>query len=112
MCRWIAYSGSLILLEELLYKPKHSLIDQSLHARLGVETANGVKCAEVDSSLAAFVLGGLEPEEAAEVEGHLTYCPGCRDEQAKSRSCPASRSRLETTTHHTLLIAEGHVDDH
>jgi predicted glutamine amidotransferase len=41
MCRWLAYSGSPILLEELLYKPTHSLIDQSLHARLGVETTNG-----------------------------------------------------------------------
>jgi predicted glutamine amidotransferase len=41
MCRWLAYSGSPILLEELLYKPAHSLIDQSLHSRLGVETTNG-----------------------------------------------------------------------
>jgi glutamine amidotransferase len=41
MCRWLAYSGSPILLEELLYKPAHSLIDQSLHARLGVDTTNG-----------------------------------------------------------------------
>jgi predicted glutamine amidotransferase len=41
MCRWMAYSGSPILLEELLYRPDHSLIDQSLHARMGVETTNG-----------------------------------------------------------------------
>jgi predicted glutamine amidotransferase len=41
MCRWLAYSGSPILIEELLYKPEHSLIDQSLHARLGVDTTNG-----------------------------------------------------------------------
>ncbi len=41
MCRWLAYSGSPILLEELLYKPDHSLIDQGRHARLGVETTNG-----------------------------------------------------------------------
>ena len=41
MCRWLAYSGSPILLEELLYKPEHSLIDQSLHSRLGVDTTNG-----------------------------------------------------------------------
>jgi predicted glutamine amidotransferase len=41
MCRWLAYSGSPVLLEELLFKPKHSLIDQSLHSRLGVETTNG-----------------------------------------------------------------------
>jgi predicted glutamine amidotransferase len=41
MCRWLAYSGSPILMEEVLYKPAHSLIDQSLHSRLGVETTNG-----------------------------------------------------------------------
>ena len=41
MCRWMAYSGSPVLLEELLYKPKHSLIDQSLHSTMGAETTNG-----------------------------------------------------------------------
>ncbi|GAA1579734.1 MULTISPECIES: class II glutamine amidotransferase [Streptomyces] len=41
MCRWLAYSGTPVLLEQLLYKPAHSLIDQSLHSRLGVETTNG-----------------------------------------------------------------------
>jgi glutamine amidotransferase len=37
----LAYSGSPILLDEVLYKPAHSLIDQSRHARMGVETTNG-----------------------------------------------------------------------
>ncbi|WP_198679428.1 class II glutamine amidotransferase [Thermomonospora amylolytica] len=41
MCRWMAYSGEPILAEELLFRPVHSLIDQSLHSRLGVETTNG-----------------------------------------------------------------------
>ena len=41
MCRWLAYSGSPLLIDELIYKPKHSLIDQSLHSRLGAETTNG-----------------------------------------------------------------------
>jgi glutamine amidotransferase len=41
MCRWLAYSGSPVRLEELLFKPKHSLIDQSLHSQLGAETTNG-----------------------------------------------------------------------
>jgi predicted glutamine amidotransferase len=41
MCRWMAYSGSPVLLEELLYKPTHSLIDQSLHSTMGAETTNG-----------------------------------------------------------------------
>lgn len=41
MCRWLAYSGTPVLLDNLLYRPAHSLIDQSLHARMGVETTNG-----------------------------------------------------------------------
>ena len=41
MCRWLAYSGSPILLSEVLYGGTHSLIDQSLHSRLGAETTNG-----------------------------------------------------------------------
>ena len=41
MCRWLAYSGSPMRIEELLYKPQHSLIVQSLHSQLGAETTNG-----------------------------------------------------------------------
>ena len=41
MCRWIAYSGGPVYLEELLFKPKNSLIDQSLAARSGATTTNG-----------------------------------------------------------------------
>jgi predicted glutamine amidotransferase len=41
MCRWLAYSGSPIPLDVLLYEPKHSLIDQSLHSTMGAETTNG-----------------------------------------------------------------------
>ncbi|MGW6395289.1 class II glutamine amidotransferase [Streptomyces sp. NPDC055103] len=41
MCRWLAYSGTPQLLDTILYKPAHSLIDQSLHSKLGVETTNG-----------------------------------------------------------------------
>ncbi|CAM5268185.1 class II glutamine amidotransferase [Streptomyces glaucescens] len=41
MCRWIAYSGTPVLLGQVLLQPEHSLIDQSLHSRMGVETTNG-----------------------------------------------------------------------
>jgi glutamine amidotransferase len=41
MCRWLAYYGSPVLVEDLIYKQKHSLIDQSLHSKLGAETTNG-----------------------------------------------------------------------
>ncbi len=40
MCRWLAYSGAPIYLEELLFKPRRSLIEQSLKAR-GGSTTNG-----------------------------------------------------------------------
>jgi predicted glutamine amidotransferase len=41
MCRWNAWFGQPITIEELLYQTQHGLIDQSLHARQGVETTNG-----------------------------------------------------------------------
>ncbi|HAY32841.1 MAG TPA: class II glutamine amidotransferase [Ignavibacteria bacterium] len=33
MCRWLAYTGGPILMSELLIKPKHNLIHQSIHAK-------------------------------------------------------------------------------
>jgi len=41
MCRWNAYIGQPLLIDELLYRTKHGLIDESLHARMGAETTNG-----------------------------------------------------------------------
>ena len=41
MCRWLVYSGTPVLLNNVLYGGTHSLIDQSLHSRIGVETTNG-----------------------------------------------------------------------
>ena len=41
MCRWLAYSGSPILMKEALYGGENSLVDQSLHSRLGAEPTNG-----------------------------------------------------------------------
>ena len=41
MCRWMAWLGQPVLLEELLFKPKHGIVDQSLHSRMGAETTNG-----------------------------------------------------------------------
>ena len=41
MCRWLAYSGSPVLLSDLLFAPENSLVVQSMHSRLGVEAVNG-----------------------------------------------------------------------
>ena len=41
MCRWLAYTGSPVLIHDALYTPKASLIDQSLSSKLGAEPTNG-----------------------------------------------------------------------
>jgi predicted glutamine amidotransferase len=78
MCRWLAYSGSPILIEELLYGPEHSLIDQSRHARMGVDTTNGdgfgVGWYSADTETPA-VFRSIEPawndRNLREVTGHV-----------------------------------------
>jgi glutamine amidotransferase len=78
MCRWLAYSGSPILIEELLYGPDHSLIDQSRHARMGVDTTNGdgfgVGWYSADAQTPA-VFRSIEPawndRNLREVTGHV-----------------------------------------
>jgi predicted glutamine amidotransferase len=41
MCRWMAWLGQPVLLDELLFKSPHGIVDQSLHARMGAEPTNG-----------------------------------------------------------------------
>jgi predicted glutamine amidotransferase len=41
MCRWMAWLGQSVLIEELLFKTQHGIVDQSLHARMGAEPTNG-----------------------------------------------------------------------
>ncbi|WPC76117.1 class II glutamine amidotransferase [Vibrio porteresiae] len=40
MCRWLAYQGSPIYLDQLIYEPEHSLVHQSLEARKAVTRVN------------------------------------------------------------------------
>jgi predicted glutamine amidotransferase len=78
MCRSLAYSGSPVLIEDLLYKPEHSLIDQSRHARMGVDTTNGdgfgVGWYDPDGQIPA-VFRSIEPawndRNLREVAGHV-----------------------------------------
>ena len=41
MCRWIAYSGKPIFMDEMILAPSNSLVDQSLNCREGKLTTNG-----------------------------------------------------------------------
>ena len=41
MCRWMGWLGQDVLIDELLFKTQHGIVDQSLHSRMGAETTNG-----------------------------------------------------------------------
>jgi predicted glutamine amidotransferase len=41
MCRWMAWLGQPVRIEELLFNTQHGIVDQSLHARMGAEPTNG-----------------------------------------------------------------------
>jgi predicted glutamine amidotransferase len=41
MCRWMAWLGQPVLINELLFNTQHGIVDQSLHSRLGAEPTNG-----------------------------------------------------------------------
>ncbi len=77
MCRWLAYIGSPVLIAEALYTPKHSLIDQSLHSRLGAETTNGdgFGIGWYDDEPTPGVFRSIEPawndQNLREVAGHV-----------------------------------------
>ncbi len=78
MCRWLAYTGSPILLTDVLYTPAHSLIDQSLHSKLGAETTNGdgFGIGWYDAAPVPGVFHSIEPawndQNLRELAGHVT----------------------------------------
>ena len=78
MCRWLAYTGSPILLADVLYTPVHSLIDQSLHSKLGAETTNGdgFGVGWYDARPAPGVFRSIEPawndQNLRELAGHVS----------------------------------------
>jgi len=78
MCRWLAYSGSPILLSRALYTPAHSLIDQSLHSTMGAEPTNGdgFGIGWYDQQPEPGVFHSIEPawndQNLRELAGHVT----------------------------------------
>ena len=78
MCRWLAYTGSPVLLTDVLYTPVHSLIDQSLHSQLGAETTNGdgFGVGWYDTTPVPGVFRSIEPawndQNLHELAGHVS----------------------------------------
>jgi glutamine amidotransferase len=77
MCRWLAYTGTPVPIHNAIYSPKHSLIDQSLHAELGAEPTNGdgFGIGWYDDSPIPGVFRSIEPawndENLREVSTHI-----------------------------------------
>jgi len=78
VCRWLAYTGAPILLTDVLYTPVHSLIDQSLHSKLGAETTNGdgFGVGWYDAEPVPGVFRSIEPawndQNLHELAGHIS----------------------------------------
>jgi hypothetical protein len=93
MCRWNAWFGRPLVIDELLYRTPHSLIDQALHSRLGVETTNGD----------GFGLAQMSDEDRIVVSEPLSDLPGAwlevSEATALSLRAPASVHRKEGGRH-------------
>ncbi len=78
MCRWLAYSGSPVQLSRALFSPQNSLIDQSLHSKLGAEATNGdgFGVGWYDDGPVPGVFRSIEPawndQNLREISAHLT----------------------------------------
>ena len=71
MCRWMAWFGQSLRIEELLFETEHGIVDQSLRARMGAEPTNGD----------GFGLGWYGPRERPGVYRSVT--PAWSDENLR-----------------------------
>jgi predicted anti-sigma-YlaC factor YlaD len=55
---------------------------------------NAGECAEVRTSLGAYVLGALDPSDRGRVDAHLATCPECREELASLAGLPGLLGRV------------------
>ena len=96
MCRWMAYSGTPILAEELLFRPAHSIIDQSLHSRMGATTTNGDGFGigwygeGAEPALFKEHRAGVERQEPARAGGSGPYTAAVRPHQGVDRNAGAA----------------------
>ena len=91
MCRWLAYSGDPIPLEALIVQGKYSLIDQSLHSRLGATTTNG-------DGFGVGWYDGVRPEPALYRSVHPAWNDRNLRELASHVSSPLFFSHIRAST--------------
>ena len=110
MCRWLAYSGSPVLIEELLYGRQNSLIEQSLHSRLGRRgrrTATASASAGTASSESPAVFHSIEPawndRNLRELAGHIAS-PLVFAHIRASTGTPVQQTNCHPFRHGTLAV--------
>lgn len=103
MCRFVAYLGPTIGLEEMIYKPKHSLIHQSVHAHEREEPLNGD----------GWGIGWYNPEATDAPALYRTVHPAWSDENMR-HVAPAVRtpSFLAHVRAATAGLAVGRLNCH
>ena len=98
MCRLLAYKGTPILLDDLLYKPKNSLVNQSLHAREIEEPLNGD----------GFGLGWYVPELNYEPITFVSVNPAWSNRNLRNL---APKMRTECMIAHVRAASVGEVSE-
>ena len=92
----MAYSGDPILAQDLLFRPVHSIIDQSLHSRLGATTTNGdgFGIGWYGEGGEPAVFKGVDPawndENLREIAGRITHTVAVRPHPGVDRDAGAA----------------------
>jgi glutamine amidotransferase len=73
MCRFVAYQGPSMRLDELLYRPDHSIINQSMHAQEREEPLNGD----------GWGVGWYRPDRSPEPAVHRRVRPAWNDDNMR-----------------------------
>lgn len=98
MCRLIAYKGTPIIMDDLLYKPKNSLINQSIHASEIEEPLNGD----------GFGVGWYTHEINFEPTTYVSVNPAWNNRNLKNL---APKIKVECMLAHVRAATEGVVSE-
>lgn len=98
MCRLLAYKGTPILIDNLLYKPKNSLVNQSLHAREIEEPLNGD----------GFGVGWYVPEVNVEPINFVSVNPAWSNRNLRSM---ATKIKTDCMVAHVRAASVGEVSE-
>ncbi len=98
MCRLMAYKGTPIVIDNLLYKPKNSLINQSLHAREIEEPLNGD----------GFGIGWYVPEVNNEPVTFVSVNPAWSNRNLRNL---APKIKVECMVAHVRAASVGEVSE-